>query len=223
MTKNSTIVGIENWRDDATSDTSFTKVLRASSGVVGNKGDLILVIALFTSSLVGIAVSHHIGILAHPRDIAKMVGEWATLSANMSVAILGFLIAGFSIFATMTRPSLFRYMARYKSEGRPISDFKFVFYNFLYIFIHYLLLLSMSVLTAIFFIPKSPVWFVADIVYDINPSLVTVSAAAYGAALVIYIIFSLLLLKSFLWNLYQTLIFAIFVDPPVLAQGQQDN
>lgn len=216
MTKTPNIVGIKNWREDATSDTNFTKVLRSSFGVVGNRRDFLVVVILYILSLLCIIFSSHFGTLASPQNVAKMVGQWATLSANMSVAILGFLIAGFSIFATMTRPSLFRYMARYKSDGRSISDFKFVFYNFLYIFIHYLILLSISVLTSVLFTPNSPLWYLADIAYDIFPKFVSILTASYGAAIVVYMMFSLLLLKSFLWNLYQTLIFAIFVDPPAL-------
>lgn len=222
MGKSSGIVGIDNWRDDATSDTDFVKVIRASVGVVGNKGDFVLVVALCVLSAIGIAVAHCADVISHPREIAKMIGAWSTLSANMTVAILGFLIAGFSIFATMTRPSLFRFMARYKADGRSISDFKFVFYNFLYIFIHYLILLAVSVLTAIFFVPQSPIWFLAQIGYQRFPEFIQIASIAYGSFIVIYIVFALLLLKSFLWNLYQTLVFAIFVDPPITTQGQQD-
>jgi len=217
MNKNAPIVKIDNWRDDATGDDSFAKVIRSSFGVVGNKTDLIVVAALFVIALVGIAFAQKEGLIAHPRDVAKMVGQWAVLSANVSVAILGFLIAGFSIFATMTRPSLFRFMARYKANGRSISDFKFVFYNFLYIFVHYLSVLAISIITSFMFVPQSPAWFFADRLYDVIPNAVQLSVVIYAAFFIVYVIFSLLLLKSFLWNLYQTLIFAIFFDPPTEA------
>lgn len=214
MNRNRDIVIIPNWKEDATSDTSFYRVLKSSIGVVGNKKDQKFIIALLFVSTVSTFVFSYFGLLAHPKIVSQIMLSWSTLLANVSVAILGFLIAGFSIFATMTRPSLFRYMSRYKAEGRPISDFKFVFYNFLYIFVHYLILLSVSIFLSFMMVERSPVWLLFKSIYQTAPSIIDLITVFVAVLFCIYVLYCILLLKSFLWNLYQTLIFAIFVDPP---------
>lgn len=214
MPKEQPIVEVLDWRKDATGDTSFWRVVAVSLPVVGNKGDFYLCAGLFIACTVGILVAHNAGLLAHGRDIAAMLGQWATLGVNIAVAILGFLIAGFSIFATMTKPELFHLLAKFKANGRPISEFKFVFYNFLHVFAHYLLYLAIGVFAAVMSQRGSPLWYFANLLRDHFGSWLDVAVAIGAAGLVCYTVFALLLLKSFLWNLYQAMVFAIFFEVP---------
>lgn len=217
--KASDVQEVPDWRRDATQDTGLIAILRASFGVVGNIGDLAIFVATFALGLIGVLWGACSGALASAGDTARLVQQWAALGANIAVAILGFLIAGFSVFATVTRPELFRYMARYKAKGRPISEFKFVFYNFLYIFAHYIIFLTGSVAVAFLFEPHSPIWWLAETFYADHNKIVDIAAAMTGVIIASYAAFSMLLLKSFLWNLYQTLVFAIFFKPP---EGAED-
>lgn len=210
---------VPDWRKDATQDTSLLAILRASVGVVGNAGDLAIFAVTILLGFLGVLYAANYGDLAGAGETARLVQAWAALGANIAVAILGFLIAGFSVFATVTRPELFRFMAKYKAKGRPISEFKFVFYNFLYIFAHYIVFLTLCICVAFLEVPRSPVWWIAKIVYRDYPGAVDVAAAVSGVLVASYALFSMLLLKSFLWNLYQTLVFAIFFKPP---EGMDD-
>lgn len=217
--KASDVQEVPDWRRDATQDTGLIAILRASFGVVGNTGDLVIFVTTLVLGLIGVWGAAYYGEIASASDTARLIQQWATLGANIAVAILGFLIAGFSVFATVTRPELFRYMARYKAKGRPISEFKFVFYNFLYIFAHYIIFLTGSVSVAFLAAPRSPLWWLAEMSYTHYGYVIDIAAAMTGVMIASYALFSMLLLKSFLWNLYQTLVFAIFFKLP---EGAED-
>ena len=209
------IVPVENWRTDAISDKGFADVLAASVGVVGSKLD----IGIFTGCLfigtVGVIIARtQFDQLIMPSVTAQMVQQWSSFGAGVSVAILGFLIAGFSVFATVTRPAFFHVLAQIRQSNRNISEFKFVFYNFIYIFAHYIIYLAMCMLFASMLIDNSPAWFAGKVIYAHAPILVDILLGIMGAMVISYSVFSLLLLRSFLWNLYQSLLFAIFYEEP---------
>ncbi len=213
MTSKPKIEPIDGWRADATNDQNLLGVAKAAWGTVGNKSDIILSVAICVALLIGFAFAQHNDLVADAPVIAASLNSWAGLVSNVAVSILGFLIAGFSIFATMTKPSIFRLLAMYKSGGRSISEFKFVFYNFLYIFVHYMVLLAFGIFVVFSTTNQSPIWFIADKL-DPNPVIdIDMIAGFFASAFVSYVFFCILLLKSFVWNLYQAIVFAIFFDP----------
>jgi hypothetical protein len=136
--------------------------------------------------------------------------EWGVLTCTLAATILGFLIAGFAIFATMSRHSFFVELAQFRVESRPISQFKFVFFNFIFIFIHYVSYIATTLLVAMLWVGHSPVWFAAEYFHRIRPRLTDLLSAELDAAIAIYTIYILLVLRGFIWNLYQALLIVIF-------------
>ena len=75
----------------------------------------------------------------------------------LAVGILGFLIAGFSIFASITRADLFIALANIPYEETEINSLQFVFFNFINVFIVYLGLLVYSLIVILALDDHSPV------------------------------------------------------------------
>lgn len=207
------IVPIPNWREDATSDENFSRVMASSFGVVGSKTDLAIVLALLVFGAIGVFIAQFgTHTVAQAAQTAKMLQQWTAYLGRIAVSILGFLIAGFAVFATITRPELFHILAKFRVHGRRISEFKFVFYNFIYIFGHYIIFLALCLVISIGFVTYSPIWFAGKFMYKYSVPLMNFSTAILAVIVASYAVYILLLLRSFLWNLYQTLLFAIFFD-----------
>ena len=211
---------IENWKKEATSDKGFFSIFINSVSVVGRPIDLFVFVILFISSAAGsIFVSlvyDKIILISRVVDISRQI---ATYGGNVSVCILGFLITGFSIFATMIKPKLFHALAKFRIKGRRISEFKFVFYNFLYIFANYIIYLLICSCCIIFMAKGSPVWYAGIIFYRTNRVFVDAFGSLFLSFLVAYTVYIVLLLRGFVWNLYQSILFAIFAAEPDANNG----
>jgi hypothetical protein len=208
-----TVVQIPKWQDDVFTEKTLSSALRAAIGVVGSPHDVAIVVFVGLAGLVLSVASTCVWEVTATADVtAKIVQGWSVVAAGFASAILGFLIAGFSIFAAMTDKTLFHGLAQIKSNGREISDFKFIFYNFLYVFIQYLLYLAVTLAVCFLFVPQSPLWFVASVVSVTFPSAVAFSALAFAVLFGTYSLYVLLLLRSFIWSMYQALLIAIFAD-----------
>jgi len=202
---------IPNWQKDVFAEASLSRVLKASWGVVGSKHDFWLTAGLCSVGILIAALSVFVWQnAAGPGLTARIMQSWSIVAGGFGAAILGFLIAGFSIFAAMTDKALFHELAQIKSDGRDISDFKFIFYNFLYVFVHYLAFSIASIAICFLFVPDSPLWYVARIIYEFDGFfirfIVLISAVLFGS----YTFYILLLLRSFIWSMYQSLLIAIF-------------
>ncbi len=209
------IVPIPDWKIDAIKEKSFSSIILASVGVVGSKVDIALFASMLAVGTGGVVAARiHFEQLTMPWVTATIVQQWANFGAAFAVAILGFLIAGFSVFATVTRPTVFHLLAKFRQANRKISDFKFVFFNFLYVFAHYIAYLAACMAVVFAFTKQSPAWFAGYLLWKINPVAIDIATALFGVLIVSYSLFAILLLRSFLWNLYQGLLFAIFVDEP---------
>ncbi|MBJ9854120.1 hypothetical protein [Citrobacter freundii] len=63
---------------------------------------------------------------------------WTSFSFNFSVTILGFLIAGFTIFATLSKPEMFVRMAVHIHKDTKLTTLKYNFLAFIKIFVTYI-------------------------------------------------------------------------------------
>jgi|GEM_PF-3520007 len=212
MTKHSNIDIIDDPRQDLSQEKSFWEAIRASIGTVGNKADALFCVCIFVVANTLLVWACLAGNLAHPAVIAEIISKWSLITVGYSASVFGFLIAGFSIFATLTKPELFHALARIKQKGRKISEFKFIFYNYLYIFALFLLYITTSLATYMLSQFGSPAWYFAKIIHQRNPELISFFSGFTLITLCSFTLYTILLLKSFLWTLYQTIITAIFYN-----------
>lgn len=122
-------------------------------------------------------------------------------------SVLGFLIAGFTVFVTVTKIEIFVQMSKVEYDESSESYLKYNLSAFLLAFTHYLAYLFVCVLFVLLAQPNSPViqlvkricdpWLIGDApAYNVIVSVVLVLFGTWSMYLV-------LLLKSFVYNTYQ--------------------
>ena len=156
---------------------------------------------------------------------AAFVHQIADAGLVISLGILGFLIAGFSIFASVTKPELFIVLAKipYKRDGETvgISRLQFLFFNFLNVFSVYLLLFSISLFISIGFAESSPLRILSQAAMFDHPMVMHAGNCLSMAALLLWFVESVLRLKSFVWNLYQAVLISIATESELRDRERQ--
>ncbi|MGA3134013.1 MAG: hypothetical protein ABSD59_24895 [Terracidiphilus sp.] len=134
---------------------------------------------------------------------------WANAGASLAGSILGFLIAGFAIICTILRPGTILNLQRLHNPKYKLSELKLLFVIFVDVFVQYLALLFWSLLVVIFGGKTGPAMmlgiFLSKINWMIPFCLLHVILVAWGTWLVMLV----LSLKSFIYNLYQSLALAL--------------
>jgi hypothetical protein len=78
------------------------------------------------------------------------IREFSGLGLNLSLSTLGFLLAGFTIFATVSQPLLLVAMSRVEHPDSGLSYLKHNFFIFMRVFIYYLFFATFCLLIIIF-------------------------------------------------------------------------
>lgn len=194
------------WKDDLLKEKSLWEVYSLSRKFPKQKGNrAVLWVGSFISFSLPILFlylnynSFNVEIL-----IFAMIG----FALPLCVSVLGFLIAGFSIFAVVSDSRILTAFAQTDYHDTPFSIFKIIFYNFLSVFFVFLVLLSMTGILIFFLsLPGSLVlkeigirgWF------ELSKVINVLVAGLFSSS----IIFALIKLKSFIWSVYQGFILII--------------
>ena len=126
---------------------SLLHVYRNSGSYSENRFDLSIRVA----TLVILCATSLVLLISKP-DLfpvaVKSITGWLSLGFTYATTILGFLVAGFTIFSTMTRTEVFIALARKKHDTLGVSQLKFIFFSFLRVFIlHIVLIFACVVVT----------------------------------------------------------------------------
>lgn len=133
------------------------------------------------------------------------------LGITISSTILGFLIAGFTVFATLTNPDLLVTMARSKPQNQNISWLKMTYAVFMHTFAHYSAFLVAVVLLKLLTFPKGIIPYVLSKCVA-NPVLWKSWLAALGLAVLSgWLFYLVLLLGRFIFNTYHACMLSIAV------------
>ena len=199
-----------NWQDEIFQEKSLWDVYIKAYGVTGSSANTWTVIAVTALLLSTIIADLYFDIdqLTQTTFIVT-VRLWAEAGIAFATSILGFLLAGFSIFATMTRNELFVALAHLPHKKGNISRLKFVFFNFLIVFISYLVFLALCLSVALLLGEDTPLTHLIGCLTEGRPWIQYALGAT--AWVIIGSLFSavFLMLKSFIWNLYQSILLAI--------------
>lgn len=142
-------------------------------------------------------------------ELNALLNQIAEIGFALTTAILGFLIAGFSIFASITRPAIFAGLAKLDHKDSGLSRLQFIFFNFLLVFVHYLAFLGASIFLKLF-LPVAPA--LIDLVLQhagISAMQVWWTGVGLAGLLLSWLAFLMMLLKSFIWNIYQAVLVVI--------------
>jgi hypothetical protein len=144
-------------------------------------------------------------------SVVRSLGD---LGLGFGSTILGFLIAGFTIFATLTKPDLFIHLYNKFNNKLQLSYLKISFFAFVEVFVVYISLLVTCLTVRLF---GSSGGIVSGVItwsnscsgfpYYIHESgVINLSFVLLGTLS----FYSFLALKSFVYNIYHTVILSIF-------------
>lgn len=138
------------------------------------------------------------------------IRKWTELGFSFSAGILGFLIAGFTIFATVSDKSLFVTMAKSLHSGTQLSYLKYNFFSLMYVFILYL---GFAILCLLVQILGGESGFLSIILNQLSGSnFVSVKRFIAGFGIIFvgtWFFYLLMLLQSFIFNIYHIVMTAI--------------
>lgn len=116
-----------------TKEKSLWEIYRASRRIPTNKFNAITTLIIFLLIVVEIWFSSRSSF-----ETVELVRRYAEIGLTVSIGALGFLIAGFTIFATVSQPTLFIEMARIRHPDSDLPYLKHNFFLFLRVFVYYL-------------------------------------------------------------------------------------
>lgn len=134
-------------------------------------------------------------------SILQDVRKWAEMGFNFSITTLGFLIAGFTIFATLSKPKMMLAMMDHINKKTGLPTLKYNFFAFMKVFIAYILFSFLFLIIVLFGQKGGFLGNAIDLLpytYCIKSVLIKTSYAIVGGSFV----YLLLLLKSFVFNIY---------------------
>lgn len=148
----------------------------------------------------------------------RAIGE---VGLTVTTQLLGFLIAGFAIFASITKPEIFIILANLPHTKGDITRLQFIFFNFLFVFIHFILFLAVSIFVKTALPSNGPLSGLLQWLVGTHPVALSVLAGLLMCALSAWLVFILMLLKSFIWNMYQSILLAIAAEAELRENKQQ--
>lgn len=158
-------------------------------------------------------------------ESAELVHDLVAGAFILSLSILGFLVAGFSIFASVTKVDLFILLAQlpYKNNDKitGLSRLQFIFFNFLNVFSVYLGLLALCLFISLGFSDQSPLTRASEVMTNIYPNAARTFNFLVASILMVWLVDALLRLKAFIWNLYQAVLLSIVTEAELLERKNQ--
>lgn len=168
----------------------------------------------------GVAFIIFVGALALPLQPSDAIG-FARSVANdgltFATTLLGFLIAGFTVFATITKPEIFALMARWP-EDNGLTHLQKVFLLFMQVFAHYCAFCLLCVMVKLIAGPKG----IATLVFgSVNPELKLILGSIAWSILSAWFFYLLLLLPIFIYNMYSMQL--VVIDVAMLEQEEESR
>jgi len=192
-----------DFQDDIFNEKSLYEVFRASKQIERSKFNTAVIRLTTCLSLMYVIANYWLGV--ENEYVISAIQRLSAAIITATTAILGFLIAGFSIFVSATPISIFRMLIMTRYENTNISYFKQIIFNFLNVFTVYLI--AMAVALAVNTI--CPMGWVPFMIGKFSYHTVSTFNSSIVAALSMLTVYSILRLKSFIWTMYQGLLINI--------------
>lgn len=150
-----------------------------------------------------VVVSLIVGVNSADNDVLRSAISVSSQNLlTFSVTVIGFLVAGLSIFTSLADKKVLIELAKTKHKGTEVSVFKVIYFNLISVFVVFLTILFGS-----FFVGTAvPLKIRADnidCVGIIFPSAKILNSIILSFLIVLFLE-GLIRLKSFIWNIYST-------------------
>lgn len=184
--------------DDAelTSEKSLWDVYKQSRRILPSKLQIFAVLA----TMLCLGVNAFV-LVDNDALLLRDVRKWAEMGFNFGITTLGFLIAGFTIFATLSKPKMMLAMMEHTNKETGLRTLKYNFFAFMKVFIAYI---SVSLVYLFIVLMGQSDGLVANVISLLPNSSCVKSSITKVAYLIVggSFVYLLLLLKSFVFNIY---------------------
>lgn len=143
-------------------------------------------------------------------ELSQNIRTTLAFGVALAPAVIGFLVAGFTIFVTVTKVELFNFMAIRKYKDTNESYLKYNMSAFMLAFIHYCAFIFTCAIITVFAQPNGPLIIAIKYLFSLIPPCLgfdfykftlKVFFSLFGA----WSIYLIILLKTFVFNIYQVL------------------
>lgn len=212
-----------DWREKVTAEKNLFEVYRKARKVGSSRSNFVVAVVVFVGFLILGGTDYDLCLGLFPINaLAKLMGQLGDIGFALTTAILGFLIAGFSIFSSITRPEIFAALAKLDHKDSGLSRLQFIFFNFLLVFVHYIAFLATSIILKLS-LPFAPALVRAsEAHWAMSNSHIWWIAVGLSAILLAWLAFLIMLLKSFIWNIYQAVL-VVIVTGDLIVQLEKDR
>ncbi|MCA2374801.1 hypothetical protein ATU3B_24550 [Agrobacterium genomosp. 3 str. CIP 111-78] len=199
-----------SWQVRLTKEKTLFDVYKQARLVASTRSNFIVAMssALLVFALTTINM-HFFPQFDHRVSLATGVRVVAETGFSFTSTLLGFLISGFAIFASITKPEVFVVLAQIPHKKGDMSRLHFIFFNFLFVFIHYLIFLGICIIIKTVGYPRGPLSEILAVLYYEIPQHASLVTGIIFSGMVGYTAFLIVLLKSFIWNMYQAILITI--------------
>lgn len=161
------------------------------------------VISTFVVAVVTIMAT--VGSSQGAQETVAVVRNLASVSFASTLSILGFLVAGFTIFATLTSPAMLIEMGGRRHPQSGLSWLKHTFFNLLRTFVYLLMYAFVAFFVIYWGAPGGVVSMLLSMTSDPNHYAFCLIKLAF-VTLVVGQYFVLVQLKSFIFNVYHSVV-----------------
>jgi hypothetical protein len=159
----------------------------------------------FNKSVLGMTVAClTVYVFVFQNDIGILLAETRALASvglNFCITVLGFLIAGFTIFATISKPAMFLKMMEVTHTETGLPHLKYNLFAFMRVFIYYITVAFLCFAVILFGGENG----IASKIVNCIPNSTSIKCNIIKGAYICVgssLIFMLLLLKTFVFNIY---------------------
>ena len=137
--------------------------------------------------------------------------DWGLIVFQYAYSVLGILLAGFTIFSTISMSDLVRHLVGLKEPTTGLSYLKYITGHFIGVFISYMVYLAVYGLVFLFGWPGGPAYEITawlatltgwPTIWKLGPSIVMATVGAFLVHLI-------LMLQSFVFNVYNAFMFMV--------------
>lgn len=199
-----------DWKDALFAEKTLFQAYRKARKVASTRFNFGVAVCVFVVLAVSMAVRACLVGEPLPYVSAILTSRTiATLGFSYATSILGFLIAGFAIFASITKPDIFILLAKLPHRTAGITRLHFIFFSFLFVFVHYICFLMACLFVLVALGSGGPFADLLKLVATWQPLAISYAGGALVAVGAGWFVFLLMLLKSFIWNIYQAILLTI--------------
>jgi hypothetical protein len=135
------------------------------------------------------------------RGMHSLLLKLAEIGFNAAISILGFLIAGFTIFGSLTKPRLLLTMLRFREKRSGLSYLKYNFFTLIRTFIYFLIFAAFQLGVIVIGQQGGPISVFVKLLPDFQPAVEPAVRMTFVASIVLWTAV-LLELKSFVFNVH---------------------